>query len=163
MQTTRIIGIDPGLVHTGWGIINCTAGQLSFVACGVISPPVKLALSERLLILSAALDEVISGHKPQESAIEETFVTQNGASTLKLGQARGALLLTLAQHQLHAGEYAAKRIKKALTGTGSADKQQIIHMVGMLLPAAQNTLSTMKNDAADALAIAICHAHSRGF
>lgn len=159
MAGRRIIGIDPGLLHTGWGIIHTQANQLSFVACGVIDVKAGTSLAERLLQLSSGLGLVLQQHQPQEAAIEETFATPNGASTLKLGQARGALLLTLAQHGLYAKEYAAKVVKKALTGTGAAEKQQINHMVGMLLPASREALKANRHDAADALAIAICHAN----
>ncbi len=159
MNRTRIIGIDPGLVSTGWGIVEKTGSSLSFIACGTIAPPTKAALSERLLFLSRELTALIQTHQPQAAAIEETFATANGASTLKLGQARGALIVTLAACGLNVGEYAARLVKKAIVGTGTADKNQITQMVGVLLPAAKPALAASKHDAADALAIAICHAH----
>lgn len=158
----RVIGIDPGLVSTGWGIIDAQAGNLKFIACGTINPKATLGLAERLLQLHRDLTEIIAQHKPTLGALEETFSTANGASTLKLGQARGALLVTLAASGLPVGEYSAKVVKKAVVGTGSADKHQVSQMVGVLLPASREPLAACKHDAADALAIAICHAnHSR--
>lgn len=159
-HATRIIGIDPGLVSTGWGIIDCKGSSLSFVDCGTIAPNAKAPLSERLLELYADLSRIITLYKPTTAAIEETFVTANGASTLKLGQARGALVVTLASHGLPVAEYATRSVKKALVGTGAADKHQVSQMVGVLLPAAREALAACRHDAADALAIAICHAHS---
>lgn len=159
MSAARIIGIDPGLVSTGWGIIESKGSTLSFVACGTIAPPTKLPLSERLAFLHHELNKVVSLHQPQAAAIEETFVTANGASTLKLGQARGALIVTLAASGLSVAEYATRLVKKAIVGTGTADKNQMGQMVGVLLPAARASLAACKHDAADALAIAITHAH----
>ena len=156
----RIIGIDPGLVSTGWGIIDAQQGNLKFVACGTINPKTTLGLSERLLELHRQLHAIIAQHNPTHAALEETFTTANGASTLKLGQARGALLVTLAANGLAVGEYAAKVVKKALVGNGNAEKHQMIQMVGVLLPASREALAATKHDAADALAIAICHANS---
>jgi crossover junction endodeoxyribonuclease RuvC len=157
--TQRILGIDPGLVSTGWGIIESKGASLSFIGCGTIAPNVKLPLSERLAFLHHELNKIIAQHQPQTAAIEETFVTQNGASTLKLGQARGALIVTLAANNLPVAEYATRLVKKAIVGTGTADKNQMGQMVGVLLPAAREPLKACKHDAADALAIAICHAH----
>lgn len=159
----RIIGVDPGLVSTGWGVIEMRGSSLYFVGCGTISPKKDLPLSERLLTLHRDLSAVIAQYAPTHAALEETFVTANGASTLKLGQARGALLVTLAAAQLPVAEYAAKVVKKALVGTGSADKHQVSQMVGVLLPTARAPLTACKHDAADALALAICAANSRGF
>ena len=161
MLMTRIIGIDPGLVSSGWGIIESEGSSLRFVACGTIAPNTKLSLSERLLFLHRALNDILRTHQPQAAAIEETFVTANGASTLKLGQARGALMVTLAAGGLPVAEYATRLVKKAIVGTGTADKNQMAQMVGVLLPAAREALTACKHDAADALAIAICHANSR--
>ena len=158
MSAIRIIGIDPGLVSTGWGIIESKGSSLSFVGCGTIAPSTKLPLSERLVFLHHALTEIIRAHQPQAAAIEETFVTANGASTLKLGQARGALIVTLAASGLSVAEYATRLVKKAIVGTGTADKNQMGQMVGVLLPAAREALKACKHDAADALAIAITHA-----
>ena len=159
MAATRILGIDPGLVSTGWGIVECNGSALAFVGCGTIAPPVKLPLSERLLVLHRELTALIALHQPSHSAIEETFVTANGSSTLKLGQARGALIVTLAASGLGVAEYATRTVKKSIVGTGAADKHQVSQMVGVLLPAARPALLASKHDAADALAIAICHAH----
>lgn len=155
----RIIGIDPGLVSAGWGVIDVRGTQLSFVGCGTITPKKDLKLSERLLFLHRTLAEIIAQHHPTHGALEETFVTANGSSTLKLGQARGALLVTLAAAGLPVSEYAAKVVKKALVGTGSADKHQISQMVGVLLPNSREALAACRHDAADALALAICAAN----
>ena len=162
MKPRRIIGIDPGLVSAGWGVIEVAGSQLKFIGCGTINPNAKLGLSERLLCLHHDLAAILLNHAPTEAALEETFVTANGASTLKLGQARGALLVTLATAGLPVAEYATRTVKKAIVGTGTADKHQMGQMVGILLPAARTPLAACKHDAADALAIAICHAnHSR--
>jgi crossover junction endodeoxyribonuclease RuvC len=155
----RIIGIDPGLVSTGWGIIDAQSGNLKFVACGTINPNTKLGLAERLLQLHRDLTAIIAQHNPTLAALEETFVTANGQSTLKLGQARGALLVTLSAAGLPVAEYAARLVKKAIVGTGTADKHQMGQMVGVLLPAAREPLTACKHDAADALAIAITHSN----
>ncbi len=154
----RIIGVDPGLVSTGWGIIDAAQGNLKFIACGTINPKATLGLSERLLELHRALHAIVAQHNPTHAALEETFTTANGASTLKLGQARGALLVTLAANGLPVGEYSAKTVKKSLVGNGNAEKQQMIQMVGVLLPSSREALAASKHDAADALAIAITHA-----
>ena len=159
MTPHRIIGVDPGLVSTGWGIIETAGSSLKFVACGTINPSTKLGLAERLLCLHHDLTAIIHLHQPQAAALEETFVTANGASTLKLGQARGVLLVTLATAGLGVAEYATRTVKKAIVGTGTADKHQMGQMVGVLLPAARAALTACKHDAADALAIAICHAN----
>ncbi len=154
----RILGIDPGLLHTGWGVIEARGSALTFVACGVLHAKAGDDLSVRLLSLSSQLAAIIAQHQPTQAVIEETFATPNGASTLKLGQARGALMLTLAQANLSVAEYSAKQVKKALVGNGNAEKQQVAMMVGVLLPSAREVLSSTRHDAADALAIAICHA-----
>ena len=162
MTPRRIIGVDPGLVSTGWGIIESAGSSLRFVACGTINPSVKLGLAERLLCLHHDLTAIILQHAPTEGALEETFMTANGASTLKLGQARGALMVTLAVAGLRVAEYSTRTVKKAVVGTGTADKHQIGQMIGVLLPAAKESLAACKHDAADALAVAVCHAnHSR--
>ncbi|MCC7260392.1 MAG: crossover junction endodeoxyribonuclease RuvC [Alphaproteobacteria bacterium] len=151
---TLILGIDPGLVHTGWGIIDSSGSALRFIACGAIHPDKDAPLATRLRTLHDELSGVIALHRPDEAAIEETFATQNGASTLKLGQARGALILTLATAGLAVHEYAATLVKKSVVGVGRAEKGQVTMMVRQLLPSA--TLRTP--DEADALAVAICHA-----
>ncbi len=162
-MSARIIGIDPGLVSTGWGIIEHKGSSLSFIGCGTIAPNTKLSLGERLAFLHHELNKILSLHQPHAAAIEETFVTQNGASTLKLGQARGALIVTLAANNLGIAEYATRLVKKSIVGTGSADKNQMGQMVGVLLPAARESLAACKHDAADALAVAITHAHHSRF
>lgn len=152
----RILGIDPGLQRTGWGVVKSEGSTLSFVACGTIrTPGADMPLSSRLASLSGDLAELIERYRPQEAAIEETFVSVNGQSTLKLGQARGAILLTLAQSNMPAYEYAATLVKKSVSGAGRAEKEQVARMVRMLLPGC----ASQEADATDALAVAICHAH----
>jgi crossover junction endodeoxyribonuclease RuvC len=150
-----ILGIDPGLTRTGWGIIQQQQNQLRFIAAGVFATKPSNTLAERLVQHATALHEIIAQYKPDAAAIEQTFVSVNGASTLKLGQARGALLLTLAQAGLPISEYAANLVKKTVTGSGHADKTQVAALVKLLLPKCDVT----RADATDALAIAICHAH----
>ena len=154
---TIIIGIDPGLQRTGWGIIACNVNHLSFIDCGTVLSDAKATMAERLKQINTGLIEAIARHKPEESAVEETFVNMNGASTLKLGQARGAIVLTLSLAELPVYEYSATMVKKSVVGNGHADKSQIAMMVKTLLPAS----NAKQADAADALAIAICHAHHR--
>jgi crossover junction endodeoxyribonuclease RuvC len=153
--TVRIIGIDPGLRRTGWGIIETSGNRLRFIACGTVRPPVGGALAARLLALHEGLAAVIAAHRPGAAAVEETFVNAGARSALSLGQARGVALMTPAVAGLEVGEYAANLVKKSVVGTGHADKGQVEMMVRTLLPAA-----TIEGaDEADALAIAICHAH----
>jgi crossover junction endodeoxyribonuclease RuvC len=156
-SVVRIIGIDPGLQRTGWGVVDCAGNRLSFVACGTITSTAGEDLARRLVQLHDGLAAVIAEHRPDEAAIEETFVNSNPTSTLKLGQARGIALLVPARAGLPVAEYAPNAIKKAIVGAGHADKTQIQHMIGILLPRANWT----GPDAADALAIAVCHAHHR--
>jgi crossover junction endodeoxyribonuclease RuvC len=153
----RILGLDPGLRRTGWGVIAVEGSRLAHIAHGVIAPPTDLPLSDRLLSLFDAVAEVIVAHAPHEAAVEETFVTANGQSTLKLGHARAAVMIAPAKAGLLVAEYAAKVVKKSLVGVGGADKSQVAFMVARLLPAAGPTSS----DSADALAVAIAHAHAR--
>ena len=153
----RIIGIDPGLRRCGWGVIESEGNRLTYVACGTLTPPVDLPLAERLVALHAGLTELIERFRPAEAAVEETFVSAGARSALMLGQARGVALMTPALKGLVVGEYAANLIKKAVVGSGHAEKTQIQMMVKVLLPAADFKGA----DAADALAIAICHAHHR--
>lgn len=156
-SVVRIIGIDPGLQRTGWGVIESVSNRLSFVACGTVTSTAKDDLAERLVELHDGLAAVIAEHGPDEAAVEHTFVNTNPTSTLKLGQARGVALLVPAKAGLPVSEYQPNAVKKAVVGAGHADKAQIQHMVKLLLPRA-----TWKGaDAADALAIAICHAHHR--
>lgn len=151
----RLIGIDPGLTHTGWGVIDQDAGRVRFVACGRISPPTDQSLAERLRFLHHALTGLIETHSPTAAAIEETVVNVNAASSLKLGHARGIALVVAALGGLSVHEYASKRVKRALVGTGAADKRQVQTMVRHLLP----TATKLNPDAADALAVALCHSH----
>lgn len=154
----RILGVDPGLQATGWGIIDSSGSALHFVACGTIRSKASYPLAMRLCHLANELAQIITQYTPHSAAIEETFVNNNGASTLKLGQARGALLLTLAQHDLPVGEYAARMVKKAIVGVGQAEKTQVAQMVKILLPQARNALDSSGADALDAIAIALTHA-----
>jgi len=158
MASVRIIGIDPGLRRCGWGIIESEGNRLRFVAAGTITPPVDHDMPQRLRALFEGLSALIRLHTPDEAAVEETFVSAGPRSALQLGQARGVALMTPAALGLPVGEYAANLVKKSIVGAGHADKNQIQMMVKILLPAA-----VFKGaDAADALAIAICHAHHRG-
>jgi crossover junction endodeoxyribonuclease RuvC len=153
----RIIGIDPGLRRTGWGVVECLGNRVSFVAAGTVRSEDKAPLAERLRQLHTGLADIVAGHVPHEAAVEATFVNRDAAATLKLGQARGVAMLAAAQAGLVVAEYAPNAIKKAVVGAGHADKRQIRMMVSVLLPrAAFDT-----DDAADALAAAICHAHHR--
>ncbi|KKC30999.1 crossover junction endodeoxyribonuclease RuvC [Devosia psychrophila] len=154
---TRIIGIDPGLRRCGWGVIETQGSRLTFVASGTVTPSTDGSLAERLAILFAGLGEVLDRFAPHEAAVEETFVNAGVRSALILGQARGVALLTPAARGLPVAEYAANLVKKSLVGTGHADKGQVALMVKTLMPAAD----FKGPDAADALAIAICHAHHR--
>ncbi|MDE0941409.1 MAG: crossover junction endodeoxyribonuclease RuvC [Alphaproteobacteria bacterium] len=153
----RLIGIDPGLQRTGWGVLSVDGSRLSHVGHGVIVSDAKLPLAERLRQLYQALTEVLVQWQPAEAAVEETFVNKNPTSTLKLGQARGVLLLAPAMAGIPVSEYTPNLIKKSVVGTGHAQKAQVAMMVTTLLPAA----GAVKDDAADALAVAICHAHLR--
>jgi crossover junction endodeoxyribonuclease RuvC len=153
----RILGLDPGLRRTGWGVVEIAGSRLSYVAHGVIAPIETLAFAERLLVLFEAIVRVIDVHAPHEAAVEETFMANNASSALKLGHARAAALIAPAQAGLPVAEYAAKVVKKAVVGVGQADKDQVAFMVRRLLPAAGD----VKADAADALAVAITHAHAR--
>jgi len=153
----RIIGIDPGLRRTGWGVVDSDGVRLSYVASGLITAPTDTDLAYRLRELFEGIASVIASFKPQEAAVEETFVNDNARSTLKLGQARGMALLAPAMGGLVVAEYPPNLIKKSVTGAGHADKRQIEAMIGFLLPKAR----VESADEADALAIAICHANHR--
>jgi len=157
MNTIRILGLDPGLRRTGWGVIAVEGSRLIHIAHGVIAPAETLALSARLLHLFEAVAVIVAEYAPHEAAVEETFMTANGSSTLKLGHARAAVMIAPAQAGLIVAEYAAKVVKKAVVGTGSADKDQVAFMIARLLPTAGSPTA----DAADALAVAIAHAHAR--
>ena len=153
----RILGLDPGLRRTGWGVIACEGARISHVAHGVIAPNDKLAFAERLRILFVEIEAVIAAHAPDEAAVEETFMNSNAQSALKLGHARAMALVAPARAGLPVAEYAATVVKKAVVGTGGADKAQVGWMIARLLPTAGKTAS----DSADALAVAIAHAHAR--
>ena len=155
---TRIIGIDPGLRFTGWGIIESQGTSLRFVAAGTVKSNAKADLASRLCQLHDGLSDVLHAHRPDEAAVENTFVNKDAGATLKLGQARGIAMLVPARAGLMVAEYAPNAVKKSVIGVGHGDKKQIQLMVGMLLPKAKWD----SDDAADALAIAICHAHNRG-
>lgn len=150
----RVLGIDPGLRNMGWGVIEVSGSRLSHVANGVCMSGTG-DLAQRLLSLHDQLDAVLAAHRPHAAAVEQTFVNKDGAGTLKLGQARGVAVLVVARAGLAVGEYAPNAVKKAVVGVGHADKAQIAHMVKMQMPGVELT----GPDAADALAIAICHAH----
>ena len=153
----RIIGIDPGLRRTGWGVIESDGVRLAYVASGHITSDKDEALCYRLRQLYEGITSVIAAFKPLEAAVEETFVNDNPRSTLKLGQARGMALLAPAMLGMKVGEYPPNLIKKTVVGAGHAEKKQIQMMVGFLLPKAKFDSA----DEADALAIAICHANHR--
>jgi crossover junction endodeoxyribonuclease RuvC len=153
----RILGLDPGLRRTGWGLIVAQGNRLSFVASGVILSSDKEALATRLCQLHAGLVERVAALAPDEVAVEETFVNKDAQATLKLGHARAVALLVPALAGLPVAEYAANLVKKTVVGTGHADKRQIQAMVRVLLPLADPA----SDDAADALAIAVTHAHHR--
>ena len=157
IRPVRILGLDPGLRRTGWGIVTIEGMRLAHIAHGVIKPDEKAPFAERLLHLFDELTAVIAAHAPDEAAVEETFVNTNASSTLKLGHARAACLIAPAKAGLPVAEYAATVVKKAVVGTGGADKDQVGFMIRRLLPTAGETTA----DAADALAVAIAHAHAR--
>lgn len=150
----RILGIDPGLQHTGWGVVEADGAMLRYVASGTVHSKASDPLAERLAVLHAGITEAIALHSPTLAAIEDTFVNSNAKSSLKLGHARGALMMAASQAGLDVAEYTATAVKKAVLG-GKADKDQVAHMVKILLPKAQPDSA----DASDALAVAICHTH----
>lgn len=154
----RIIGIDPGLRRTGWGVVESDGVRLSYVASGLVTSDGEESLGYRLRELYEGLSSVIAAFQPAEAAVEETFVNENAKATLKLGQARGIAMLAPAMKGLKVAEYTPNLIKKTVTGAGHAEKRQIQAMVGFLLPKAKFD----STDEADALAIAICHANHRG-
>src|SRR5690606_38209258 len=151
------IGIDPGLRRTGWGIVEAQANSLRFVAAGTVQSDGKADLASRLCQLHDGLSAIIHGQMPHEAAVEQTFVNKDATATLKLGQARGIAMLVPALAGLPVAEYAPNAVKKAVIGVGHGDKKQIHMMVRVLMPKA----SFDGDDAADALAIAVCHAHHR--
>lgn len=151
----RILGIDPGLQKTGWGIIESRGTKLVFVSSGLIKTNPKMPLYARLAALDDGLAKVIAIHTPVSAAIEETFMNNNAASALKLGQARGACIVSMARLGLEVSEYAANLVKKSVVGTGHATKDQMGMMVRTLLPKS----GKVSEDEADALGVAICHSH----
>ena len=155
--TIRILGVDPGLRRTGWGVVAVTGNSLSFLAAGTVKAPLDGELAARVAALHVGLTDVVRTWAPDEAAVEQTFVNRDAVATLKLGQARGIALLVPAQAGLAVAEYAPNAVKKAIVGAGHAEKGQIRAMVSVLLPRAEFDT----DDAADALAVAICHAHHR--
>jgi crossover junction endodeoxyribonuclease RuvC len=153
----RILGIDPGLRRTGWGVVEYAGNRLGFIACGSIETHEKAALAARLLALHDGLAQVLDEFRPDEAAVETTFVNANATATLKLGQARGIAMLVPARSGVPVAEYAPNLIKKTIVGAGHGEKAQIRMMIGVLLPKAD----PRSEDAADALAIAVTHAHHR--
>ena len=153
----RILGIDPGLQTTGWGVVDHRGAKLSYVASGTIKSHTGNALYQRLFDLDAGMQAVIADWQPETAAIEETFMNNNAASALKLGQARGVVMAAPARAGLAVAEYAPNLVKKAIVGAGHAKKDQVMMMVGTLLPKA----GKCGPDEADALAVAICHAHNQ--
>jgi crossover junction endodeoxyribonuclease RuvC len=154
----RILGIDPGLRRTGWGVIEVEGNRLVFVGCGSVEPPDDWPLSTRLLAIHEGLAAVLGDLRPAEAAVEQTFVNKDGVATLKLGQARGVAMLAPAMFGISVSEYAPNQVKKTVVGAGHADKNQVMVMLKVLLPKAEPKSA----DAADALAVAITHAHHRG-
>ncbi|MBK1667762.1 crossover junction endodeoxyribonuclease RuvC [Rhodovibrio sodomensis] len=154
----RVIGLDPGLRRTGWGVIDADGARLSHVANGIVQSDGERSTAERLVQLHAGIDAVLAEYRPDQAAVEETLVNKNAQSTLKLGVARGVALLVPALAGLPVVEYLPMIVKKAVVGTGHAEKEQVTMMVGRLLPGVE-----IRNaDSADALAVAICHAHHAG-
>jgi len=153
---TRIIGIDPGSRRTGYGVIDVVGSKISYVTSGIIRLP-EGSLPERLNIIYDGVSQIIGQYQPEEMSIEEVFVATNAGSALKLGQARGAAIVAGVQAQLPVGEYSARSVKKSVVGTGAADKSQVQMMIVQMLRLSQSPAE----DAADALAVAICHAHIR--
>jgi crossover junction endodeoxyribonuclease RuvC len=158
VAVTRIIGLDPGLRNTGWGVIESEGSRLIYVADGAVHSDANAPLAERLLQIHEQVLRVLKEFTPDEAAIEETFVNTDARATLKLGQARGVVMLAPAFCEIPVSEYAPNTVKKSVVGAGHADKAQVKHMVKLLLPRAEMKTA----DSTDALAIAICHAHHRG-
>jgi crossover junction endodeoxyribonuclease RuvC len=156
-RAIRILGIDPGLRRTGWGLISAEGNRLIYLACGSVATNEKLSLAERLVTIHDGLVRIVDEFRPDEAAVEATFVNRDATATLKLGQARGIALLVPAKAGVSVAEYAPNLVKKTIVGAGHAEKAQIRLMVGVLLPKAD----PQSEDAADALAIAVTHAHHR--
>jgi len=156
-QPIRILGIDPGLRRTGWGVVEYVGNRLGFIGCGSVETSDKAALAERLVVIHDGLTRVIDEFRPDEAAVEATFVNRDAVATLKLGQARGIAMLVPARSGVPVSEYAPNLVKKTIIGAGHGEKGQIRMMIGVLLPKAD----PRSDDAADALAIAVTHAHHR--
>ncbi len=154
-EESLILGIDPGLRHTGWGIISYKGSLIKLIASGVINTNSTTKLCQRLGFLSSELKNILHEHKPVHCAMEEIFLNKNPATTIKLSHARGALMASIAAFGLEVEEYPSKTVKKTLVGVGNADKEQVLFMIKRMLPAKEIT----NYDEADALAVAICHAH----
>lgn len=152
-----ILGIDPGSRKTGYGVINVGRGSPEYVASGVIRIDDRLSLAERLKVIFDSVCQIIELHQPQEFAIEQVFMAKSAGSALKLGQARGAAIVAAVHHDLPVSEYEARKVKQSVVGTGAADKLQVQHMVKTLL----KLTKTPQEDAADALAVALCHANTQ--
>lgn len=157
-EVIRILGIDPGSTATGWGLVDAAGSRLTFIGAGVVRPRRGTSRAEKLAFIFDALAALIAERRPVEAAVEATFVNSNPQDALVLGEARGIALLAPARAGLAVAEYAANTVKKSVVGRGHADKRQVQAMVRALLPASGETAA----DAADALAVAICHAHHRG-
>ena len=153
----RILGIDPGLRRTGWGMVTIEGNRLGFLACGSLATDGAAGLAARLLAIHDGLRQVVHEHAPDEAAVEATIVNKDASATLKLGQARGAAIGACVARDLPVSEYAARQVKLAVVGSGGADKAQVQHMVGLML----GLQGKLQADAADALAVAITHAHVR--
>ena len=153
----KILGIDPGSRAAGYGVIEVAGSRLDFICCGVIRVNTRNSFPERLLEIYQGVSEVIADQRPDQVAIEEVFMAKNPSSALKLGHARGVLMLAALQEKIPLGEYSPRQIKQAVAGYGNADKVQVQHMVKVLL----RLPSAPQEDAADALAAALCHAHTQ--
>jgi crossover junction endodeoxyribonuclease RuvC len=157
MRPIRILGIDPGLRRTGWGMVEIAGNRLGFLACGSVTTRTDETLAVRLLAIHDGLTRILDEFRPDEAAVETTFVNKDAKSTLKLGQARGIAMVVPAKAGVPVSEYAPNLVKKSIVGAGHGDKAQIRLMIGVLLPKADPS----SEDAADALAIAVTHAHHR--
>ena len=153
----RILGIDPGLRRTGWGVVEIAGNRLGFVGCGSVLTDDRAALAARLLVIHDGLMRILDQYRPDEAAVEATFVNKDATATLKLGQARGIAMVVPAKAGVPVAEYAPNLVKKSIVGVGHGDKAQVRMMIGVLLPKADPA----SDDAADALAVAVTHAHHR--